>query len=123
MNRSRQTNLLRAELAEEEGRAVHEAVVAAKAGANEDLTAVGAGGAEIDDHEASGVLQHGGGVAAEELRRQLLNVVLEDAVAQLGFVLRGDGGGGGQRAGERGLDVRRARRQTLRGALGFKLSW
>ena len=120
MNRSRRANLLRAELAEEEGRAVHEAVVAAKAGANDDLTAVGAGGAEIDDHEASGVLQHGLGVLAEELRRQLLNVVLQNSVAQLGFVL----GGGRDRGhmGERGLDVRRKRTQTLRETLGFKLS-
>ena len=105
MEHTKESNLLRAELAEEEGRAVHEAVVAAKASTHDDLTAEGASRAEVDDHEARRILQHRLGVLAKELGRQLQNVVLENAVAQLGSVLGGGGDGGD--VGKRGLDVRR----------------
>ena len=66
------------------------------------MTAEGTSRAEVDDHEASRILQHRFGILAKELGRQLQNVVLENAVAQLGSVL----GGGGVR-GSRRLDVRR----------------
>ena len=125
MEHTKESNLLRAELAEEEGRAVHEAVIAAKASTHDDLTAEGASRAEVDDHEARRILQHRLGVRAEvddhearrilqhrlgvatkELGRQLQNVVFENAVAHLGFVLGRGRCGGGVR-GSRRLDVRR----------------
>ena len=106
MEHTKESNLLRAELAEEEGRAVHEAVVAAKASTHDDLTAEGASRAEVDDHEARRILQHRLGVATKELGRQLQNGVFENAVAHLGFVLGRGRCGGGVR-GSRRLDVRR----------------
>ena len=115
------TNLLRADRTEEEGRAVHEAIITAKTCAHDELATVGASGSEIDDHETRRILQHGFRVATEKLGGQLHNVVFEEPIAQLGFVFgreRGRGGVGGW-----SLDGKEGEMQTGRGTLGFKLSW
>ena len=83
------TNLLRADRTEEEGRAVHEAIITAKTCAHDDLATVGASGSEIDDHETCRILQHGFGILAKEFGGKLQNVVLQNSITQLGFVFGG----------------------------------
>ena len=115
-----QTHSLGTPTAQEEGRAVHEALVAPHSSPHDDLPTVRTRGTEIHDHETSGILQHRFRVLAQKLGRKLLDVVLENPVAQLRLVLRR---GGHRRHVREGLQSHANPTPTLRDVFGLMLSW
>ena len=82
-----------AALTQKERRCMLKAEATAHASPHDQVTTVRTIRAEIHDHEPRRVLQHRLRILPQELRGQLLNVLLKEPLSKLRFVLRGSRGG------------------------------